>query len=461
VEARAALAAIAVAALTLLLWQLPKHAYPALIGLLALLGACAGLYLLWRSDPAIAFALALVLSTFASQWDRLGPSLPVGLNRLVLATGAAAILLRAAAARDRPPLRLTGVHALLALALAGAACSAALAGTLTDSEALFTLVDRFGLIPFTAFALAPLAFPDERRRRWLAWTLVGLGAYLGFVALFEAAGVRSLVFPHYILDPSVGIHAGRARGPFVDAAANGFALFACVVGAAIAYAGTRSLPSRVAAAAVAALCAAGLLFTLQRQVWLAAVLAGVLVLGGARELRRLLLPAAGIVALMVVLALAAVPGLAGRAHERADAQRSLWDRRNSDAAALRMVAERPLTGFGWHRFASERMPYFWQAGSYPLTTGGTIVHNVYLSNAVELGLPLTALWLVAVALALGGAVLRRGPPELRPWRLGACALLIFWLVAALFSPVLHPFPNLALWLVAGVAAGISPPRPVR
>ena len=51
--------------------------------------------------------------------------------------------------------------------------------------------------------------------------LVAVGAYLGITAFLQEVNLDQLVFPAYITDPSVGIHADRARGPFVEAAANG------------------------------------------------------------------------------------------------------------------------------------------------------------------------------------------------------------------------------------------------
>ena len=50
----------------------------------------------------------------------------------------------------------------------------------------------------------------------------------------------ALVFPKYILDPNYGIHVARGRGPFVDAVANGLALYTCSVMCAIAVASWRS-----------------------------------------------------------------------------------------------------------------------------------------------------------------------------------------------------------------------------
>jgi putative inorganic carbon (HCO3(-)) transporter len=211
------------------------------------------------------------------------------------------------------------------------------------------------------------------------------------------------------------------------------------------------------------LCAADLLLTLTRAVWIAAIAGTAVTMLATRELRRFLLPTAAAATAAIVAVFALVPGLSAQAQERRDNRRSVWDRLNSNTAAVRMIGERPLTGFGFDRFETESPSYYRQADDFPLT-GLVDLHNVFLRNAVELGLVGAALWLGAFALAIGGAVLLRGPPELRPWRVGLLAYAVFWVVVANFGPLPYPFPILLLWLWAGVvfaAAGrerISAPR---
>ena len=84
------------------------------------------------------------------------------------------------------------------------------------------------------FAIAPLAFRTEAQRKIFLGVLVALGGYLGLTALFETVGPHALVFPRYITNPELGYHVGRARGPFLEAEANGIALFICGIAAAVA-----------------------------------------------------------------------------------------------------------------------------------------------------------------------------------------------------------------------------------
>jgi O-antigen ligase len=277
-----------------------------------------------------------------------------------------------------------------------------------------------------------------------------LGVYLGGTAIAEGLNLNALVFPRYILDPTIGIHADRARGPFVEAVANGLALFACGVAAAVAMSTWRRLESRCAAAAVLVLCVVGVVLTLTRAVWVASVVAPLAAMLCSAPLRRRVLPAGAAAAVIVLVALAGIPGLTASAESRAGAVRPVWDRLNTDAAALRMVGERPLIGFGWDTFVTRGSDYLRQARDFPLTGVGLNVHNVLLSHAVELGLLGFALWAGAFVCGIVGAAVRRAPPALEPWRIALIALALNWLIVANFGPLGYAFPTLLLWTWAGV-----------
>lgn len=80
------------------------------------------------------------------------------------------------------------------------------------------------VVPFVLFNVAGIIFGDHNPGRifeifcWVALS------YLCLTAIFFLLGWKSLIFPHFILDTSIGIHADRARGPFLQAVANGVAL---------------------------------------------------------------------------------------------------------------------------------------------------------------------------------------------------------------------------------------------
>lgn len=397
------------------------------------------------SDPAWSFSAALGASMFSGRWTDLGTPLPV--DRVLFALGVAGLILQLPIQRPEK-IRVRFVHVAIVAAAAFAIVSAVVSGTLGNPQSRFALLDRYGLVPFLAFLLAPFVFNTPHRRMILLGVLTVCGAYLSLTALAEATGAHALVWPSYILDPSVGIHADRARGPFVDAGALGLALWGCGIAALVLAASPPRPWMRWAGLIVAALCVVGVLFTVTRAAWLATAASVVVTLAVTRELRRFLIPAIACGVLLVAVALATIPDLSQRVRERQRTESPVWDRLNSDAAAVRMLAARPLLGFGWDRFKDASLPYYKIAATYPLSSVGQ-VHNVFLSNAAELGLLGTLVWLIALCVAVGAPLIRPPPAGLRYWRAGLMAIAVMWLVTANFAPLANVFPNLLLWTWAG------------
>jgi O-antigen ligase len=192
------------------------------------------------------------------------------------------------------------------------------------------------------------------------------------------------------------------------------------------------------------------LLTLTRSVWIGTVvgtLVVVLLLPSLR--RRALLLAAG-AASALGLVLWTVPALTERVLHRATTEGSVYDRQNTNAAALRVIAEHPLDGLGWTRFLTQGTDWVRQADTYPVTNVDIEVHNVVLARAAELGLPGAVLWVACVLAGPGLAFLRRpADPDLAGWRVLFCAYASVWLVCTMVSPVPYVLANNLLWLLAG------------
>jgi putative inorganic carbon (hco3(-)) transporter len=414
----------------------------------------AGVYLLWFVHPAWTLSGALATSVFVGNWGHLGLPGTVSPDRVLLISGIAAVVLKAPAVRDRPPLTFRPVHWAMVVTLLWFVGSAWAAGTLGDRGATFALAERVGLVPFLVFLVAPVVYATEEHRRILLGTLVALGGYLGFTALMETLDIRWLVFPDFINNPSIGTHSDRARGPFLESVTNGSGLFLGVVGSGIALVLWRHERWRMVASGVLILCFAGLLFTETRSVWLAGAIATIVALLATRPLRPYSVPAIAGGVGVIAVCIALVPGLAGAIDERRDDDRTVWDRKNLATAAVNMVEAYPLVGVGWQRFTDESGDYFRVSRDFPLTAEDTIIHNVFLTYAAEAGLVGLALWVTALCLGMGSALWppARGEPHL--WQAGLAAYLVFFLVISnfVFSQV---FPNLALWLLAGAAVGAA------
>jgi putative inorganic carbon (hco3(-)) transporter len=411
--------------------------------------AVAGALFVWHADPAYTFCAALLLSSFEGNWPALGVPGFLSPDRWLLVGGIIAVAGRAPCCRDRPPIRPRTLYWVMAAAIVYVAVSAAKAGTLTDKHAYLKIVDSVGITPFGVFAVAPAAFRTARQRGILVKALVILGAYYGLTAFLETVGPKALVWPRYILDPNYGIHAGRARGPFAEAVTFGTGMFVCAIGAIIAFMSWRSRLARVAAAAVLTLCTLGIFFTLTRSVWIGAGIGLLCFMLAVARLRRYVLPAAAVLALVVAIAAVAVPSIAAQASSRANDQETVWDRQNLDTAALNMFSAKPLTGFGWQTFVGRSPDYFQLNPNFPLPVGPEIVHNVWLGYLAELGLVGTTLIVLALLMGVGSALLLRAPPRARIWQAALVAYGACYLVVSNFVTP-EVFPTLVLWLLAGV-----------
>ena len=403
--------------------------------------------------PAWPLSIGLALGAFSGHWDEMGA--PIALDRLLLASAIVSVLVRE---RIRSPdaLRTRPIDWLLALVAIYAVGSALIVDTFELERVRFALLDRLSILGFVLFFVAPKAYRHARDRQILLGALVALGAYIGLTAVFEEIGPEALIFPGYINDPSVGTHIDRARGPFAEAAANGLVLYACVIASVMAAFTWRDPRWKKVAIFVAGLCALGILLTVTRAAWIAGGIGTLVALLTVRELRQLVVPGIAVVGAGVLLAFAVIPGLQDEASDRAGDDQPIWDRQNSNAAAVRMLADRPLLGFGWGRFPAESGAYYRQGPDYPLTFVFDL-HNVYLANAVELGLIGALLWLVATVVAVVGSITRRGPPDLRIWKIGLIAWSVCYAVSALSTPLGFALPTWLLWTWAGIARGESEP----
>jgi len=414
----------------------------------------------WRIEPAWLLSLGLAATAFSGSWWRIG--VPVALDRLLLFAGFALTIARAGGTPDLPPLRWRGTHLLLLAVVAYGVASAFWVGTLDDHTARFALIDRLGVVPFLAFAVAPTAFATPRQREILIRVLVVLGAYLGFTAVAEGVHANALVWPRYILDQSIGIHLGRSRGPFLEAVTNGLALIVCGAAAGVALSHWRDRAARLACWVVIGLCAAGVTLTYTRQIWIGAALGVLAALAIFPALRWRLIPIAALATAAVVLAITLIPGFGADLSTRANDSKPVWSRRTTDAAALRMIGERPVWGWGWATFKEHSSDEFRTIVDIPYRGADQEPHNVVLSRMVDLGIVGGGLWLVATLLALGRPLLRPWPDDREIWRRGYVVVLVGVLLASMLSPLSAPFGTLALWLWAGILWPAAPePRAAR
>lgn len=390
-----------------------------------------------------------IVAQFMSGSTRLY-GLPLPLDRVLVALGLLAFVAHPDA--RRAGWRVAGIHLLMAACLAWCVGSMLWFGTITDPVAVFALVDSVGALPFLLFLLAPVVFATQARRRVWLRALTILGAYLGAVSTLEGLHLYALVLPPGIVDPSHP-HFGRALGPSLQVASNGLALMACMYPSALYAARSRGW-RRWFGALACALCLLGAFFTLTRSIWLATLLGALAVVCVERRARgRLLLAGAG-VAIVLSGVFVAVPSVSASVTERAETSRSVYDRLNANAAALRVVESHPLTGVGLQRFHVVEGDWVWQSPEYPITNMGIDVHNVVLGHAAELGLPGLTLWLLVVGAAVVAATTgpRRRRGDLHDFRVAALAYGLGWATVAMLVPIKYALPTSVLWVGMGIVA---------
>ena len=285
------------------------------------------------------------------------------------------VALRAMAQRERIPF-----FAGLSLPMLGLTALAVLRALREPFDPqIWSIIASKYIVPFALFHLATLIFrSDAQRKHFEIFTMVVL-AYLVFIAIAFLVDAQSLIFPRFILDGSLGFHPDRARGPFLQAVANGVALN--ILGILIL-----AFPrkSKIAVRLLWLALPLAVLATLTRAVWISFAVSTLVL--GFRVVQRRLLAWCALLAVAGLL-LGLTIGMSNHSLREA-----LWDRtgeRGPVAARLAvyeagwsMFQERPLTGWAAENMYSELAR---RMEGYHLRI--FFVHNTYLALLVEFGAP--------------------------------------------------------------------------
>jgi len=242
----------------------------------------------------------------------------------------------------------------------------------------WSLVATKFVVPFVLLHVATLVFREASARRHFEIFVTLALAYLAFTAVAFLADARSLIVPRFILDESLGIHADRARGPFLQAVANGMSLNILGILTIVL------AQKRKVVLLLWLLLPLAVLATMTRAVWISFAVSTV-ALGfrlGVPHLRRACLGLA-LAGLAFGLAIgftdnSVANSLRDRTAERGpvEARMAVYD------AAWGMFQERPLTGWtagGMYSELARRMQGYRLRSFY--------VHNTYLSLLIEFGIP--------------------------------------------------------------------------
>ena len=307
------------------------------------------------------------------------------------------------------------------------------------------------IVPFTLFHLSVLLFRDQRRLALFELFALALLAYLCFTSIMFLVGAKSFIFPRFILDESLGYHADRARGPLLQAVANGVSLN--LLGLLALHAILRGRIRGLKAAMLVASLPLAILATMTRAVWLSFVASvGVLIFRSQnRRLRRvsIAVAAVGVLALLATLSID-------------DQRRALMDRLHESGpldfreavytGGWQMFLERPFTGWGVNQMPTQLARHvsgYKERELYP--------HNTYLELLVEHGVVGLALyiWLMWELFRLGrGSVPRDECNGLLNHQFHAMwpVLLGVYFVNAFVVVMNYQFVNGLLFVLAGMLA---------
>jgi O-antigen ligase len=308
------------------------------------------------------------------------------------------------------------------------------------------------IVPFAMFHLAGPVFATENSQRKLEWFSLGLLLYLSLTAVFFMLNLRPLIFPRFILDEGIGIHAERARGPFLQAVANGVCL--TILGIVALHSFDRRRLRGIFAAVLFVVTPLALLATKTRAVWLAAGLsAGAIVVLGRGRSRKvafvLILIAVGVFCTSQLL-----QTRSGDLRDRLQDRSPVEFRLDMYRAGWQMFTEKPL--FGWGSEAKVQPEIAKRISSFHLEY--FVFHNTYLELAVQrglLGLGLYA-WLFVALFRLGASATSDREPQAPflgsdfgfSWRLALCA----YLLNASAVVMNYQFLNGFLFTIAGILA---------
>src|ERR1700694_3564806 len=252
-----------------------------------------------------------------------------------------------------------------------------------DAQTWSIIASKF-IVPFALFHVAVLVFRGASQRKHFEALPIFPLAYLVFIATAFLVNAHSFIFPRFILDENLGFHADRARGPFLQAVANGVSLNILGI-LVIALPQERKTLVRL----LWLVLPLAVLAAMTRAVWISFAVSTIVL--GFRLVERRLQAVCTLLAVAGLLMGLAI-GLSSHSLETA-----LWDRTGErgpvDArlsvydAGWAMFQERPFTGWaagGMYAELARRMDGFHLRTFY--------VHNTYLALLVEFGVPGLALY---------------------------------------------------------------------
>src|ERR1035437_63773 len=336
--------------------------------------------------------------------------------------------------------------------MAWAIVSGFLSGTIfreAGAESIRTLLSGFA-IPVLIFYLARSTVQSPAALRTACGVLTVLLGYLIVTAFAEDFQVRWLVFPEYILDPTIGIHAEKSRGPVVNGAENGgiMAILLLVALHRVRYAFTPSV-RWLATLTLLVTGVPALWFTQERAPWVAFA-AGLLIM-------LLHEPGRGVASVLGAIAVVAIPIIMWLHIEVVPRRQGTIDfRMGLYREALTSFKEHPITGWGTGTFTNAN--HLFDARHRSTTFSHGVEHDTIVAMATDTG-AIGALLYVSFLAGIFRSLLnlRRSArsAEGRDFTVTSLAVLTTFVINGMFADARFWMPQHALvFFLAGLALAI-------
>jgi O-antigen ligase len=284
--------------------------------------------------------------------------------------------------------------------------------------------------------------------------------------MFEALGVRQLVFPRYILDSSVqagsAFFGKRPVGPFLQPVATGFAMVCIFLLAMYALSKWRGFLPKLGSVILCAVTPIGVFMTYTRSVYLSLFLSLVILSVFGRKLRKY----------AIVLIVAAVLVILGNWGRVTTEDRSAGGLATESTAISRLVimetsfkmfADHPFAGVGFNQYEKHRLPYVRQVRSTFLgvrtSKMGKAVkqHNQFLLVLTELGIagfvPLCLIYYFLVRMLWRARNIKTDLYDYEFLVVVWCIMVSYLVNAMLVNPSFFEFMNAFPLAMAGIIAG--------
>ncbi|MBI5739901.1 MAG: O-antigen ligase family protein [Nitrospirae bacterium] len=351
------------------------------------------------------------------------------------------------------------------------------AGTLySEKDGLMLKILLTGYaIPFSIFFLAKNLLDDESKIKKIFVFFAAMGFYLGFTAICEYYGINSLVFPSYITNLQLGIHQGRARGPFLNGALNGTALSMAFFYSMYLFFQSKNRKARVFLAVGMMLIATGVLLTLTRSCWVGFILSLLTVPVFFPQTRKaaVICVLASVILIYTQFSLKQIKTDTASLYmqhyetskmisDRTFAIDPVYHRLTLYFAVGKMFLEKPIFGFGFNTFQDVSPKYIQETKieGIPYYEGGSRAHDTWTSTLVELGLiglGFTLFILIAI-LRIGKKLYDLLPDD---GFLSKKFMIIYWAIFinyfANFQFIemkLFYFPNAVFYMMSGIVVGV-------